>query len=311
MLQQTQVDRVVPRFNAFVSRFPTLGALASSDEEDVLETWSGLGYYRRARLLHRLSVEITSGDSRLPESAAELERLPGVGPYTAAAVASLAFGECVPVIDGNVIRVVSRVLCLSGDPRTAVGRRAISDWVCGLMGDVPAGVINEALMELGATLCLQNSPACASCPLREDCGALAEGDPEAFPAPRKRRQAVELRWAAACCIDPDGRWLLQQVADGPILRGLWLPPLAVLEDDNSVVERAIEVARLRPASSPTRLPVVRHSITHRRIRVYPVRLAIPALTEAGLARRWVDPESPRVPTSSLFGKLIKINNLHR
>ena len=122
MLQQTQVDRVIPRFVEFADRFPNFNRLAAASEEEVLTLWSGLGYYRRARMLHRLAREVLSRGGKLPSTAAELETLPGVGPYTAAAVASLAFGEGVPVLDGNVMRVGARVLAMTDDPRSAAGR---------------------------------------------------------------------------------------------------------------------------------------------------------------------------------------------
>ncbi len=307
MLQQTQVDRVVPRFDAFVESFPSLEELAAASEDDVLEKWSGLGYYRRARLLHRLAREVVRGPGRLPASAAELERLPGVGPYTAAAVASLAFGEPVSVVDGNVIRVATRALAMADDPRTADGRRRIVDWVCSLMTGEEPGTVNEALMELGATVCLPSGPVCAVCPLSPGCRARAAGNPERYPPPRKRRAPVDLQWVAACCIDHRGRWLAREVSEGPILRGLWLPPLAELTSDLPAVEVAVEMVPMKLVEPPEPLPVVRHSITHRRIRVHPVRMVVATVGEDGQFGRWVDPESGGVPTSSLFRKLIRIN----
>jgi A/G-specific adenine glycosylase len=309
MLQQTQVDRVVPRFDAFIEAFPTLEALAAASQDDVLEKWSGLGYYRRARMLHQLAREVVGGTGRLPASAAALGALPGVGPYTAAAVASLAFGEPVPVVDGNVIRVAARVLAMPGDPRAADGRREVVDWVASLMVDADPGAVNEALMELGATVCVPAAPACNECPLAPPCRARAEGRPERYPPPRKRRAPVDLRWVAACCVDGRGRWLVREVVDGPILRGLWLPPLADLPDSRSAVEQALELVPIALAETPQPLPVVRHSITHRRIRVYPVRMVATAAGRLETGGRWVDPVNGGFPTSSLFMKLIRINTL--
>jgi len=309
MLQQTQVDRVVPAFERFVASFPSLGALAAASEADVLERWSGLGYYRRARMLHRLAREVDRGSGRLPESAAALEQLPGVGPYTAAAVASLVFGESVPVVDGNVNRVATRVLAMAEDPRTVDGRRRIVRWVGSLMADADSGAVNEALMELGATVCQPASPDCPRCPLSSACRARAEGNLERYPSPRKRRDPVDLQWVSACCVDRRGRWLVREVTEGPILRGLWLPPLAELTGNRSAVERALELVPTPLAGPPELLPVVRHSITHRRIRVHPVRMVVATAGEGGQLGRWVDPESDGVPTSSLFMKLIQINSL--
>ncbi len=304
MLQQTQVDRVAPRFERFVRRFPTLGDLAAAAEDDVVEEWSGLGYYRRARLLHRLARAVADAGGELPASSAELEKLPGVGPYTAAAVASLASGEAVPVLDGNVMRVGARVLAMSGDPRAAAGRRRLEAWVRGLLAEAPAGEINEALMELGATLCTPLDPACGRCPLAPVCAARAEGRPLAYPPPRRRRGAVGLRWAAACAVAPDGRWLLCRIDEGPILRGLWLPPLAELEEGADPLLEARRVLAGVAADAAMLAPAVRHSITHRRIEVVPARFEVSEAVLRNDAWRWADPSSPGLPTSALLAKLV-------
>jgi A/G-specific adenine glycosylase len=135
MAQQTRLDRVVPKYEAFVRRFPDLAALAAATEDEVLELWSGLGYYRRARHLHRLARRVAAGSGRLPTTAAELETLPGIGPYTAAAIASLAHGEAVPLMDGNIARVGARVLALPGDPRRVPAKTRILEWVEELMAE--------------------------------------------------------------------------------------------------------------------------------------------------------------------------------
>jgi A/G-specific adenine glycosylase len=304
MLQQTQVERVVPRYEAFVERYPDLETLATADEEHVLEAWSGLGYYRRARLLHRLAREVTADGGQLPRSASELERLPGIGPYTAAALASLAFGEAAPVLDGNVLRVASRVLALEGDPRTASGRRRILSWVATLMRDRPPGEVNEALMELGSTVCRTTAPACDRCPLAAACAARMEGDPEAYPPARRTRIAEDHRWVAACVIDREGRWLLRRVADGPILRGLWLPPFGDLANGTAAVEQARRMAGI-PTGGAAVAATVDHGITHRRIRVVPVRLELGGTPAASPDERWWAPGTPPPATSSLLAKLVE------
>ncbi len=304
MLQQTQVDRVVPRFARFLERFPDLDALAEASEEEVLAAWSGLGYYRRARLLHRLARQVVAAGGELPAAPADLRRLPGVGPYTAAAVASLAFGAAEPAVDGNVIRVASRVLASTKDGRTAAGRREVERWVSSLYPDGAPGPINEALIELGATVCLAVAPRCSACPLAPECRASAEGRPEAYPAPRRRRGPVRLTWVAACCVDRTGRWLLRRVDEGPILRGLWLPPLAELVDGESPADRARTLVPLPLAAPPMQLEAVRHAITHRRIQVLPVLLRV-AAGQGRVGGRWVDPDDLRLPTSSLLEKLLK------
>lgn len=302
MLQQTQVDRVAPRFTDFIERFPTIRDLAAATEDEVLAAWSGLGYYRRARNLHRLAREV---GGRLPRAVSALEQLPGIGPYTAAAVASLAFGEATPVLDGNVMRVGARVLAMETDPRTAAGRRRLEVWILGLMEDAPPGTVNEALMELGAVVCRPANPVCESCPFTGACEAKAEGRPEAYPPPRRRRAQVALRWVAACAVDRDGAWLLRRIDEGPILRGLWLPPLSKLEDGVDPVGEARSLVPDSTSRSAAVAPAVRHHITHRKIDVVPVRMEMDRLDPPAESWRWMDPRNPDVPTSSLLGKLVK------
>ena len=305
MLQQTQVDRVAPRFASFVERFPTFAILAEATQEEVLTAWSGLGYYRRARNLHRLAREVAAGTGYLPRTASDLEQLPGIGPYTAAAIASLAFGETVPVLDGNVMRVGARVLAMETAPRSAEGRRRLETWIVNLMDGVPPGQVNEALMELGAVVCRPADPDCSDCPLGEGCRANAEGQPEAYPPPRRRRAVIALRWVAACCVGCEGAWLLRRIDEGPILRGLWLPPLAELEDRTDPVDKAKRLLLNVKIRDLTAGPAVRHHITHRRIDVVPVRVEAEPFDPPSENWRWVDPRNPGVPTSSLLGKLVE------
>jgi A/G-specific adenine glycosylase len=304
MLQQTQVDRVVPRFKSFVVRFPTFGALAEASEEEVLEEWSGLGYYRRARMLHRLAQEVVADQGEFPRTVAELVKLPGIGPYTAAAVASLAFGQAEPVLDGNVMRVGARVLAMSLDTRSAKGRRHLETWIFGLMDGEPPGRVNEALMELGATVCTPTDPRCDRCPFDAECEARKLGRQRDYPAPRRRRPTESLQWIAACVVDEEGSWLVRRVDEGPILRGLWLPPLVEFEEDDEPEEVAARLVPFAAISSRGRKCAVRHSITHRRIDVIPVRIGAAHSDPPSDAWRWVDPRNPGVPTSSLLAKLV-------
>lgn len=308
MLQQTQVDRVVPRYLEFLTRFPDLATLAAADQDEVVAAWSGLGYYRRARSLHRLAREIAAAGGALPETAAELEQLPGIGPYTAAAVASLAHGEAAPVLDGNVLRVGARVLAFDGDPRTKAGRTAITGWVRGLMEGAAPGAVNEALMELGARVCTPSSPDCGRCPLAADCRALATGEPQRFPPPRRRREVEDHHWVAACCVGDDGRWLLRQVTEGPILAGLWLPPFGPLGTGEDPAAAAVALSPVPPAGPVETLAPVRHGITHRRIEVVPVRVPVPGWQPAA-GWCWADPARPGLPTSSLMEKILNSNSL--
>jgi A/G-specific adenine glycosylase len=304
MAQQTQLDRVVPKFEVFMLRFPSLSALAAATEDEVLELWSGLGYYRRARLLHRLAGEVAAGSGELPTTASDLEELPGIGPYTAAAVASMVHGEAVPLMDGNVARVGSRVLAESRDPRKGRAKDAILGWVEGLMTDASPGEVNEALMELGATICTPAQPDCGRCPLNERCQALLAGDPLAYPPPRQTRSSIHLRWLAVVIEDPAGRWLLRQVTEGPILRGLWLPPFAEIGGRLSLDD---QVRRLLPFQTTTPIEFskpISHSITHRRIEVSVARVILDVGRKAPEGWKWVNPDEPTVPTSSLLAKML-------
>lgn len=306
MLQQTQVDRVVPRFEAFLERFPDPAALAAAAEDEVVAAWSGLGYYRRARLLHRLAVEVVGGRhaGRLPDSAQELKELPGIGDYTAAAVASLVHGRPEPVLDGNVVRVAARVLLIDDDPRTAERRREVLAWVRELFGRHHPGEVNEALMELGATVCTPVAPACGGCPLAAECEARATGRQQELPRPKPRRASVTLTWVAVCGLDRARRMLVRRVEDGPVLRGTWLPPVV----EGGEVGASLG-EQLPPGLSWGRVVEcgsVDHAITFRRIRVRVVRLELAeGVLGDDAAWRWWRPEDPNLPVSNLAGKVWK------
>jgi len=304
MLQQTQVDRVVPRFESFIGRFPSFEVLARASEEEVLEEWSGLGYYRRARMLHRLAREIGERLDGLPRTTGELVKLPGIGPYTAAAVASLAFGEAEPVLDGNVMRVGARVQAMGADPRSAEGCNQLEGWIRSLMKGKPPGQVNEALMELGATVCTPVGPGCDRCPLGSGCEAMRQGRQEDFPPPRRRRATESLRWVAACVVTADGEWLVRRVDEGPILRGLWLPPVLEIEEGADPAKAASRLVPFATKSSPKLGDAVRHNITHRKIDVIPVRFEAARAEPPSDTWRWVDPMDPGLPTSSLLAKLV-------
>ena len=217
MLQQTRVEVVVPYYLRFVKRFPTLRALADAPVDDVLALWSGLGYYTRARNLHKAAQACRGA---LPRTSAALRALPGFGPYTAAAVASLAFGEDVPLVDGNVARVLARVFRLEGDARAQAWAKAAE-----LLPKGRAGPFNEALMELGATVCTPRSPGCPDCVLRNICRG--RDAPERYPAPKARKPRPLLEWRALALRRKDGAVLLARRPEGSLFAGMWdLPETA-------------------------------------------------------------------------------------
>jgi A/G-specific adenine glycosylase len=221
MSQQTRLEVVVPRFLKWMNLFPTPSALARASEEAVLSAWAGLGYYSRARNLRRAAIQVT--ENGWPRTTVELGKLPGLGPYTAAAVASLAFGERVAMVDGNVIRVLSRLRALATDPRSTSGARKIAELARIWVSDGDAGLWNEATMELGATVCTPRNPDCPNCPLSDLCRAAALGEPEKFPTPKPRAETVRIRRASLVVQGPDGI-LLRRAAQDELLRGLWILP---------------------------------------------------------------------------------------
>lgn len=308
MAQQTQIDRVVPKFSAFVARWPTLAALASADPDEVLEEWSGLGYYRRARMLHRLAAEVVDvHGGELPESVEELRRLPGIGEYTAAAIASMVHDQPVPLVDGNVRRVALRQMARQGDGRDRASVEAVKSWVRGLYEKHRPAVVNEALMELGATVCTPANPRCDRCPGASDCRAFRKGLVDDIPQARRARSIEVLRWVAACLVRSDGRWLLRKIDRGPILKGLWLPPFENRPVSEPIADLAVALAPEGVRARPERVgEVVRHSITFRRIEVTPVLLSVSGEPQAAALWQWAHPEAPKGGTSTLLKKLYNV-----
>ena len=256
MLQQTTVATVIPYFERFIKKFPTVTALARAHEADVLAAWSGLGYYRRARSLHSAAQIIRKKmRGRIPQTAAALSELPGFGPYTAAAVASIAFGEKIPVIDGNVKRVMSRVLT-QDDVKKFPGIAA--RWI----SKNRPGDFNQAMMELGATVCRPSDPLCLLCPLQNICRAFQTGEQGQWPRPEKKPETVRLTWVAAV-IQHDGKILFAKRPKQSRLSEMWELPTDV---DLPTLEKVLGGS----LAIEGYLPQVRHSITHHRITVTPI-----------------------------------------
>jgi A/G-specific adenine glycosylase len=227
MLQQTQVETVKPYFRRWMRRFPTVKALAKASLDEVLKVWEGCGYYARARNLHRAAIHITRNHGgRLPKRSVELRQLPGIGPYTAAAIASIAFGEPVPVLDGNVQRVLSRLLLEKRIIESAVVQKRLRRAAVEIMASLPpkAGTpseLNQALMELGARVCMVRQPDCAACPLKSDCRAVHKlADPSRLPR-RKTSPSVPHHNITAAIIRRRGKILITQRPPTGLLGGLW------------------------------------------------------------------------------------------
>lgn len=242
MLQQTSVAAVAPRFERFLARWPTVAALAAAPDAEVLSEWAGLGYYARARNLIACARAVAERGG-FPTTAAELRMLPGIGEYSAAAIAAIAFGERVVPVDTNVTRVIARVHGLERPARGEIARLAQVLLPPGYAGDFA-----QALFDLGATICRPRAPACPSCPLNAVCAAFASGSPERFPAPGERR-ARPHRYGVAHWIEQDGQvWLVRRPARG-LLGGMAALPGSEWSDS-------------APAPAPGHLGTVRHVFTH-------------------------------------------------
>ena len=237
MLQQTQVATVLPYFERFVARFPNIASLAAAEEDEVLALWSGLGYYRRGMALHRAARQVQAEHGgRLPDDPKALRGLPGIGDYTAGAIASIAFGQAEPILDGNVRRVFSRIFALEPGPEgPAADTRLLWEFARGIVEGPDPGDLNQALMELGAIRCTPRKPDCSDCPARQRCEGRKRGDPERFPILPPRVRPTPCRVAVAW-IQDQGRVLLEAPGSDNPLRGRWDLPAVELADQALAAE---------------------------------------------------------------------------
>jgi len=290
MLQQTQVVTVIPYWHKFLARFPTVEALAAAELPEVLSMWSGLGYYSRARTLHRAANVIANAHAgKLPKTAEALRELPGFGPYTAGAVASIAFGQQTPIVDGNVVRVFARLFEIEGDP----GSREVQKQIWALAGElVPEdspGDFNQALMELGATVCTPRNPTCLLCPVREACGALRSGRVDQLPSPKVRALRKKLHRTSAIVLR-DEKVLLGRRPDSGLFGGLWeLPSVDGARD-------ALAAALGRGFTLGEVEAKVERTLTHRDLTFDLLRVRAPAKVKAiapYVELRWVGRDDAR------------------
>ncbi len=285
MLQQTRVQQAAPYYRRFIKRFPSVEELAAAPIDEVLRVWEGLGYYSRARNLHRCAKTIvTDYQGRLPSSYDALLNLPGIGPYTAGAIASIAFGLPVPAIDANAHRVLAR---LFGEQSMRTTRRLAAALIPGAR----AGTFNEAVMELGATLCSPKTPSCRACPLRRVCYAQTHDCADQFPARKKRSMIPHYDVAAGLLYDKENRLLIQQRAPEGLLGGLWELPGGKKKDGESLQqacqrelfeELGVEVAVGECVMS------VKHAYSHFRITLSVFRCAITSgVVTSDRPLRWI------------------------
>ncbi|MCK4570496.1 A/G-specific adenine glycosylase [Candidatus Bipolaricaulota bacterium] len=277
MLQQTRVETVLAYYEPFLDRFPGLDALATASIDDVFKAWEGLGYYKRAQNLHQASrILVDQYEGKLPSSAGGLRKLPGIGPYTAGAIASIAFGKDEPVLDGNVIRVISRLFCIAGDVAKAATKKELLEAVSSMIPTGSASAFNQALMDLGARICLSRNPQCKECPVADFCDAHRTKQESVYPQKAKKAKIPHIDVVAGAIWDGEpfaatSRLLIAQRKLDDMLGGLWELPGGTVEEGETLEdalhrelqeELAIEVKILKPFID------IKHTYTHFRMTLH-------------------------------------------
>ncbi len=293
MLQQTQVTTVIPYFERFMERFPDVNALAAADQEDVLHLWSGLGYYSRARNLHKAANYLVAKyDGNFPDSVDTLSELPGIGRSTAGAIASIAMGIKAPILDGNVKRVLARYKAVSGWPGKAAVARQL--WIIAdeyTPGERTADY-TQAMMDLGAIVCTRSKPICEQCPLVKDCLAYKSGVPTRFPEPKPRKQLPEKSVRMLMVVNSFGEVLLEKRPPSGIWGGLWSFPEILPEQE--LYEETIEKTGLTITDAEEWLPF-RHTFSHYHLDITPVKAFIKAESPSVQENnrwQWYQPDQP-------------------
>lgn len=319
MLQQTRVAAAVPYYQRFLERFPEVNALAAAPEEEVLRHWAGLGYYSRARNLQKAARQIVAEhDSQFPDGCEKALALSGIGAYTAAAILSIAYGKQLAVLDGNVARVISRLCAIRGDLRAGGRWLQLQKAADKLLASHAPGDWNQAMMELGATICTPRSPQCLLCPVTEFCQARKLGLADVIPEKRNKRTPVEITLAALVLVDPRGRTLLlpppksegrlsAENDPGTLLSRMWHFPTIHVQAEAAKELRTFAKNSILPVlKSPVKfraLPKVRHAVTYRQIKLFPFRLDVSKLPRVANAKALPLDDLSRVPISNLTRKV--------
>ncbi len=285
MLQQTTVVAVVPYYERFFKAFPSVVHLAKADEQQILKLWEGLGYYSRARNIHKAAKEIVeSFDGKFPTTVDELLSLPGIGRYTPGAIASLAFDKAAPIVEANTLRLYCRLLGFDDDPRLSFGQQTLWSFAESILSQKESGVVNQALMELGATVCTPKQPQCSKCPVKKHCQAFLSNRQDEIPIPKKRPEITPLV-EAALVVENKGKLLLRRCMPGERWAGLWdvprfdVTPLAAQSDErksfnkktvaaiqNDVAQQLQEAVDIS-VDVGNLLTEIRHTVTRYRIRL--------------------------------------------
>jgi A/G-specific adenine glycosylase len=291
MLQQTRIAAVLPYYDRFLAKFPDVEALARAPQEKVLKLWSGLGYYSRARNLHRAAREIVARHGgKFPRDFGEALALPGIGRYTAAAVLSIAYDEPFAVLDGNVARVLARLAAIRGDLRAPRRWAKIAELAQKLLAVEAPSDWNQGLMELGEVVCTPQSPRCLVCPVAKSCQARALGLQAEIPAPRRKRAPVKVRVAAAILRDPQGRTILVRdpgAHDDVLFSRMWQFPAVEVANHPEAelaahVQEILEIDASKLQLEP--LPAARHGVTYRNITLLPFLAGVDELPKRARTR---------------------------
>jgi A/G-specific adenine glycosylase len=298
MLQQTRVETVIPYWERFLDEFPDVASLARAEIDDVYAVWTGLGYYSRARnLKHAAESIVREHDGQLPDTVEALQTLKGIGRYTAGAVASIAFDREAPLVDGNVIRVFARLLGIREDSASKPVLDGMWRVAAELVRGPRPGDLNQALMELGATVCVPRQPRCLACPVHTHCDALARGDAEQLPVKKKKAKTVKMR-AIAVYLERDGRVLAVRRPETGLMAGLWeLPggPIGLDEKPGARVAEVLQAAVGLELLDAEPVGAIEHLFTHRRLQleVFRGRVAPGARVRRRefVAHRWIAPDA--------------------
>ena len=282
MLQQTRVETVLGYYDRFLMRFPTVADLAAAPEDDVLKMWEGLGYYSRARNLHKGAKQVAADfGGAIPSNVEQLRKISGIGPYTAGAIASIAFDQPVPAVDGNVIRVVSRLRGIRENVGIPSVRRALEGEATALVPAHRPGDFNQAMMDLGATICVPGTPACERCPLQSLCDAFAAGDAEELPILPRKNPPKEMEYAV-CLIFSGDRVLMRQRTEA-LLRGLWVFPMVEGKPTLRQLPSAVKKLTKLTVTDAQSAGEAKHVFTHQiwQMQLYTMRVPETAEAPAG------------------------------
>src|SRR5271156_3988596 len=308
MLQQTRIAAVLPYYHRFLKEFPTVQSLARGSEQQVLKLWSGLGYYSRARNLHRAArLIVAKHNGKFPTELDAALELPGIGAYTAAAVLSIAYDAPLAVLDGNVARVLARIHAIRGDLRAPRTWRVLTETADHLLARKSPSDWNQALMELGEVICTPKSPRCLVCPVVRSCQAYAQGTTNEIPAPRRKRSPVSQVIAAAIFCDPRGRTLLVKdpgAHDDVLFSRMWqFPAIQVARHAKPELEKYLAESLGISKTTLEELPSARHGVTFRNIVLLPFLARVAKLPKLPRTRLIALKNLNKIPVSSATRKL--------